>query len=65
VFRVREAADGQDPKAYIEALLDTHSKYSDVVNGPFKAELGFNASLDKVSCPPTDSSLMECGSGPS
>ena len=39
---------GQEPKAYIEALLDTHTKYSGVVNGPFKAELGFNASLDKV-----------------
>lgn len=39
----------QDPKAYIEALLSVHKKYGDVVNGPFRAELGFNASLDRVS----------------
>jgi cullin 1 len=26
-----------------------HKKYGDVVNGPFRAELGFNASLDRVS----------------
>ena len=40
----------QDPKAYIEALLEVHSTFGEVVNGPFHAELGFNASLDKVSC---------------
>lgn len=38
----------QDPKAYVEALLEVHKKYGDVVNGPFRQELGFNASLDKV-----------------
>jgi cullin 1 len=39
----------QDPKAYVESLLEINSKYSDVVNGPFRAELGFNAALDRVS----------------
>lgn len=34
----------------MEALLEVHSKYGEVVNGPFRAELGFNASLDRVSC---------------
>jgi cullin 1 len=38
----------QDPKAYVEALLSVHKKYGDVVNGPFRGELGFNASLDRV-----------------
>lgn len=42
-------ANGQDPKSYVEALLEVHKKYGDVVNGPFRAELGFNASLDRVS----------------
>ncbi|EJT47779.1 ubiquitin-protein ligase [Trichosporon asahii var. asahii CBS 8904] len=37
-----------DPKAYIEALLSVHSKFGDIVNGPFNSELGFNASLDKA-----------------
>lgn len=39
----------QDPKAYVEALLGVHAKYKEFVNGPFRAELGFNASLDRVS----------------
>jgi cullin 1 len=38
----------QDPKAYITALLEVHDKYEAVVKGPFRAELGFGASLDKV-----------------
>lgn len=37
-----------DPKAYIEALLSVHTKFGEIVNGPFRSELGFNASLDKV-----------------
>jgi len=42
-------ADEQDPKAYVEALLAVHAKYNEFVNGPFRAELGFNGSLDRVS----------------
>lgn len=41
-------AEGVDPKAYVEALLGVHSKFRDLVNGPFKSELGFNASLDRA-----------------
>lgn len=39
----------QDPKAYVEALLGVHAKYKEFVAGPFRGELGFNASLDRVS----------------
>ncbi|RSH90827.1 hypothetical protein EHS25_010002 [Saitozyma podzolica] len=41
-------AESLDPKAYVEALLEVHSTYGEVVNGPFRAELGFNASLDRA-----------------
>lgn len=37
-----------DPKAYIEELLNIYNKFSESVNGPFRAELGFNASLDRA-----------------
>lgn len=48
---VARADNSKDPKAYVEALLGVHAKYNEFVNGPFRAELGFNASLDRVSCP--------------
>lgn len=38
----------QDPKAYIEALLETYRKNLEVVNQSFRGEAGFVASLDKV-----------------
>ncbi|WWC88344.1 uncharacterized protein L201_003254 [Kwoniella dendrophila CBS 6074] len=41
-------AETLDPKAYIEALLEVHSKYTDVVEGPFRAEMGFNKALDQA-----------------
>ena len=41
-------AEVLDPKAYVHALLEVHSKFEQVVNGPFHAELGFNASLDRA-----------------
>ena len=41
------------PKRYVEAMLEVHSKFGEVVNGPFRAELGFNASLDRVSGTPS------------
>ncbi|BEJ10695.1 hypothetical protein CspHIS471_0101170 [Cutaneotrichosporon sp. HIS471] len=37
-----------DPKAYIEALLSVHSKFHEILDGPFHSEIGFNASLDKA-----------------
>ncbi|ORX37122.1 putative ubiquitin-protein ligase [Kockovaella imperatae] len=47
---VNEAGKAEvlDPKSYIEALLEVHGKFGEVVDGPFRAELGFNASLDKA-----------------
>ncbi|WVF68727.1 hypothetical protein IAT40_003499 [Kwoniella sp. CBS 6097] len=41
-------AETLDPKAYIEALLEVHSKFTEVVEGPFRAEMGFNKSLDQA-----------------
>lgn len=41
-------AETLDPKAYIEELLSIYNKFSETVTGPFRAELGFNASLDKA-----------------
>jgi len=40
--------DGLDPKAYVDALLEVHTKNSDTVNRSFKGEAGFVASLDKA-----------------
>jgi len=41
-------AETLDPKAYIEALLGVHSKFGEIVQGPFRSEIGFGASLDKA-----------------
>ncbi|TFK73584.1 Cullin-domain-containing protein [Pluteus cervinus] len=40
--------DGLDPKAYVDALLDVHTKNSDIVTRSFRGEAGFVASLDKA-----------------
>lgn len=42
------AADTIDPKAYVDALLEVHTKNSETVNRSFKGEAGFVASLDKA-----------------
>jgi cullin 1 len=49
----------QDPKAYIDALLEVHAKYSEVVNGPFRQEIGFNAAMEKA-CRDFCNSNMAC-----
>ncbi|KAH9936676.1 Cullin-domain-containing protein [Fomitopsis serialis] len=41
-------ADAVDPKAYVDALLEVHSKNSDTVTRSFRGEAGFVASLDKA-----------------
>ncbi|KAI0042482.1 Cullin-domain-containing protein [Auriscalpium vulgare] len=44
-------ADGEtsvDPKAYVDALLEVHTKNAETVNRSFKGEAGFVASLDKA-----------------
>ena len=43
-----EGADGLDPKAYVDALLEVHRKNSETVARSFKGEAGFVASLDKA-----------------
>ncbi|KIM65778.1 hypothetical protein SCLCIDRAFT_1211764 [Scleroderma citrinum Foug A] len=43
-----EGADGLDPKAYVDALLEVHRKNSETVSRSFKGEAGFVASLDKA-----------------
>ncbi|KAI7862751.1 Cullin [Spinellus fusiger] len=40
--------EGEDPKTYVDALLDTHRKYNDLVQTAFSGEAGFVASLDKA-----------------
>lgn len=37
-----------DPKLYVETILKVYKKYSDLVQGPFRNEPGFVASLDKA-----------------
>lgn len=37
-----------DPKAYVDALLEVHTKNAETVNRSFKGEAGFVASLDKA-----------------
>ncbi|KAH9841849.1 Cullin-domain-containing protein [Rhodofomes roseus] len=41
-------ADAIDPKAYVDALLEVHSKNSETVTRSFRGEAGFVASLDKA-----------------
>ncbi|WVR06630.1 hypothetical protein IAU60_003662 [Kwoniella sp. DSM 27419] len=41
-------AETLDPKAYIESLLEVHTKFTEVVEGPFRAEMGFNKALDQA-----------------
>lgn len=39
----------QEPKAYVEALLEVHTKNADLVQKAFRGDVSFGASLDKVS----------------
>jgi len=43
-----DGADGLDPKAYVDALLEVHRKNSETVTRSFRGEAGFVASLDKA-----------------
>jgi cullin 1 len=38
----------QDPKLYVETILDIHSKFFKLVQEAFSSEQGFTAALDKV-----------------
>lgn len=38
----------KEPGKYVDALLEVHKKYNDLVQTAFKGEAGFVASLDKA-----------------
>ena len=42
------AIEALEPKAYVDALLEVHTKSSETVNRSFKGEAGFVASLDRA-----------------
>lgn len=39
----------QDPKMYVQTILDVHKKYNALVMSAFNNDAGFVAALDKVS----------------
>ncbi|KAF9975240.1 hypothetical protein BGZ73_001176 [Actinomortierella ambigua] len=43
-----ESAEQLDPKVYVDALLEVHKKYNDLVQSAFRGEAGFVAALDKA-----------------
>jgi len=40
----------QDPKIYVQTILDIHKKYNVLVVTAFSNDIGFVESLDKVLC---------------
>lgn len=48
VAKVAEDADKMEPKVYVDALLDIHSRYQALVKGSFKDEAEFTRSLDNA-----------------
>ncbi|KAJ1556319.1 hypothetical protein HK096_000814, partial [Nowakowskiella sp. JEL0078] len=47
--KAKSASPGDaDPKVYVDALLEVHRKYADLVASAFRGESGFVASLDKA-----------------
>ncbi|GAB7349008.1 hypothetical protein MBLNU459_g7981t3 [Dothideomycetes sp. NU459] len=48
VEKVAAAGDSVDPKTYVDALLEVHSKYSDLVTYAFNGESEFVRSLDNA-----------------
>ena len=47
-----DAAEGVEPKAYVDALLSAHKRHADLVTKAFRGDQGFVASLDRVSVTP-------------
>ncbi|ORY05863.1 Cullin-domain-containing protein [Basidiobolus meristosporus CBS 931.73] len=43
-----QGGDTMEPKTYVDALLEVHIKYNDLVSNAFRGEAGFVASLDKA-----------------
>ncbi|CAO3629492.1 unnamed protein product [Cunninghamella blakesleeana] len=44
----QQEKEAVDPKTYVEALLEIHKQYNDLVQSAFSGEAGFVASLDKA-----------------
>ncbi|SAL96780.1 hypothetical protein [Absidia glauca] len=44
----QQEKEAMDPKTYVEALLEVHKQYNDLVQTAFNGEAGFVASLDKA-----------------
>ncbi|CAO3584896.1 unnamed protein product [Absidia cylindrospora] len=44
----QQEKEAVDPKTYVEALLEIHKQYNDLVQTAFNGEAGFVASLDKA-----------------
>ncbi|CAO3589467.1 unnamed protein product [Absidia cylindrospora] len=44
----QQEKEAVDPKTYVEALLEVHKQYNDLVQTAFNGEAGFVASLDKA-----------------
>ncbi|KAJ3207046.1 hypothetical protein HDU82_004104 [Entophlyctis luteolus] len=53
-----------DPKIYVEALLEVHTKYNELVQNAFRGESGFVSSLDKA-CKEFVNRNKVCASGSS
>ncbi|ORX99040.1 Cullin-domain-containing protein [Basidiobolus meristosporus CBS 931.73] len=43
-----QGGEAMEPKTYVDALLEVHIKYNDLVSNAFRGEAGFVASLDKA-----------------
>jgi cullin 1 len=52
IKRSLHACASQEPKTYVDALLEVHKKNADTVNRSFKGEAGFVGSLDRVRTTP-------------
>ena len=48
VEKVAQEGDSIEPKVYVEALLEVHTKYQDLVNRAFRGESEFVRSLDNA-----------------
>ena len=45
---IADSLVSQEPKPYVEALLEVHTKNADIVQKAFRGDVSFGASLDKV-----------------
>lgn len=48
IEKIATDAEALEPKVYVDALLEVHKKYNDLVQTAFRGEAGFVASLDKA-----------------